>query len=68
MIPVVLGGGNYTLDAPDHSVINARDFSTPKALAEFLIELGNDEPRYHSYFNWKTRYEEVYGNTLFFCR
>jgi alpha-1,3-fucosyltransferase len=68
MIPVVLGGGNYNRDAPPQSVINARDFNSPKALAEFLIRLAEDEQRYHSYFNWKSQFDEMAGTTMFFCK
>ncbi len=68
MIPVVLGGGNYSRDAPPQSVINARDFNSPKALAEFLIRLAEDEQRYYSYFNWKSQFEEIGGTTMFFCK
>ena len=68
LIPVVLGGGNYTRDAPHHSVINARDFSSPKHLAEFLIKLAGDEARYQSYFAWKPHYTSLGGVTQTFCK
>ncbi|EFX82223.1 hypothetical protein DAPPUDRAFT_302634 [Daphnia pulex] len=38
-VPVVFGGANYSLFAPPHSFINARDFQTPKLLAEYLVKL-----------------------------
>ena len=68
LIPVVLGGGNYSRDTPPHSVVNARDFESPKDLANFLIHLAADEQRYRSYFKWKTHYKIVGGVHWFLCR
>ena len=68
IIPVVLGGGNYSRDTPPHSVINARDFKSPNELANYLILLAADEQRYRSYFQWKTHYQIVGGIMLFLCR
>ena len=39
IVPVVMGGGNYTRDAPEHSVINVEDFDSVKELADYLIFL-----------------------------
>ena len=39
IVPVVMGGGNYTLDAPAKSLINVNDFSSVKELAEYLTYL-----------------------------
>lgn len=36
MVPVVLGGGNYSSIAPPNSYIDASDFGSPKALAHHL--------------------------------
>ena len=36
MVPVVLGGGNYSAIAPPNSYIDASDFGSPKALAHHL--------------------------------
>ena len=52
-VPVVFGGGNYSLFAPNHSYINARDFKTPKLLAEYLNKLTRDRDLYSRYFDWK---------------
>ena len=35
-MPIVMGGGNYTLDAPPHSFIDVKDFHTVKDLAEYM--------------------------------
>ena len=39
IVPVVMGGGNYTRDAPEKSVINVNDFPSVKAMADYLIHL-----------------------------
>ena len=50
-----MGGANYTSRAPPKSYINVLDFENPKQLAEFLIQLANDEEEYQSYFWWKVQ-------------
>lgn len=52
-VPVVFGGANYSLFAPPHSYINARDFKTPQLLAEYLLQLSRDLDRYSRYFDWR---------------
>lgn len=52
-VPVVFGGANYSLFAPPHSYINARDFQTPKLLAEYLIKLSQNLDLYSRYFHWR---------------
>ena len=52
-VPVVFGGGNYSSFAPDHSYINARDFKSPKLLAEYLNKLTLDRDLYSHYFDWR---------------
>ena len=39
IVPVVMGGGNYSRDAPEYSVINVKDFPSTKALADYLTYL-----------------------------
>jgi alpha-1,3-fucosyltransferase len=64
-VPIVLGGADYNLFAPPHSYINARDFSSPKDLAEYIILLNKTDSLYASYFNWKNEYyisvPDMYG-------
>jgi alpha-1,3-fucosyltransferase len=64
-IPIVLGGADYNLFAPPHSYINARDFNSPKDLAEYLMELNRSDSLYASYFYWKNEYyisvPDLYG-------
>jgi alpha-1,3-fucosyltransferase len=64
-IPVFLGGADYSKYAPPNSYINARDFESPKKLAEYLILLDKSEILYSSYFSWKKDYyvsvPDMYG-------
>ena len=55
VVPVVYGGANYSLIAPPHSFIDARQFK-PKRLAEYLLRLDQDEILYNEYFWWKKHY------------
>ena len=55
IVPVVLGGADYTAIAPPHSYINALDY-TPKQLAEYLMELDRNDTLYAEYFWWKPHY------------
>ncbi|CAB4031579.1 alpha-(1,3)-fucosyltransferase 11-like [Paramuricea clavata] len=47
-IDEVLRWGNL-----QHSVIKVKDFSSPKALAEYLTKLSKDETEYNKYLKWK---------------
>ena len=57
MVPVVLGGANYTRIAPPHSYINAMRFKSMKRLAGFLKKVGSSPTRYNEYFKWYSHYE-----------
>ena len=52
IIPVVLGGADYSAIAPPHSYIDATLY-TPKELAEYLKRLASDDRLYNEYFWWK---------------
>ena len=58
IVPVVLGGANYSAIAPKHSYINAMDY-TPKQLAQYLKELDKHDSMYAEYFWWKPHYRVV---------
>lgn len=61
-LPVYLGAPNIRDFAPGrHCFINVEDFSQPRALAEYLTMLGNDEAAYRKYFDWK---DEPYPDTF----
>lgn len=55
-VPVFLGGADYSHFAPPHSYINARDFESPKALADYLMLLDKSDSLYAKYFDWKKDY------------
>lgn len=60
IIPVTLGGVNYSERAPPNSYINALDFSSPWQLARYLKFLDENQTDYLKYFEWKPQYK-VYG-------
>jgi hypothetical protein len=54
LIPVVIGAPNIRDFYPaPKSVINARDFLSPKELAEFLNSLAKNDTAYSEYLEWK---------------
>ncbi len=53
MIPIVMGGIDYGVRAPPHSVIDVKNFKSPKDLAEYLALLDKNEKLYEEYFAWK---------------
>lgn len=61
IIPIVMGGADYTKKAPPRSYINVLDYETPRHLADYLIHLANNETEYQSYFWWKSHYN-VHNN------
>ena len=56
IIPVVRGGGNYSLYFPKDSVIDVRHFSNHSSLARHLFSVANETSVYAEYFRWKKRY------------
>ena len=57
IVPVVLGGANYSRLLPPHSVIDVMDFSSPRALATYLLKLDHNDTLYNEYFQWKKYYK-----------
>ena len=53
IIPIVLGGGDYSKYIPKSGYINVKDYAQPKELAEYLLYLSKNETAYNSYFKWK---------------
>ena len=53
MVPVAVGGANYSNFVPPHSIIDVSKFQSTKHLANFLINLANDQEEYEKYFSWK---------------
>ena len=56
LVPVVLGGANYSRQLPPHSFIDAMDFPSPRALADHLHKLDSNDTLYDEYFRWKQDY------------
>lgn len=56
-VPIAMGGANYNLFAPPGSFINARDYSSPKELADYLLMLNRTDELYAKYFDWKKDFE-----------
>ncbi|XP_005094337.2 alpha-(1,3)-fucosyltransferase C [Aplysia californica] len=59
VIPVVRGGADYKSYFPPKTFVDASDFSTPEALADFLEDLGRDRERYIQYLKNKDRWRSV---------
>ncbi|GFQ82376.1 alpha-(1,3)-fucosyltransferase C [Trichonephila clavata] len=59
MVPVVLGGANYSNIAPPNSFIDALAFKTPRDLGRFLLQVAKDEKKYESYFAWRKTHRLV---------
>jgi len=59
LIVVVRGGANYSKFVPEGTYINAADFPSPEALADFLNKLGSDKTRYLGYLKRKDHYHVI---------
>ncbi|XP_018416997.1 PREDICTED: galactoside 3(4)-L-fucosyltransferase-like [Nanorana parkeri] len=57
-VPVVLGTSrkNYERFIPGDAFIHVDDFPSAKGLADYLLQLDNDDERYKKYFNWRSLY------------
>ncbi|KAH9364459.1 hypothetical protein HPB48_000208 [Haemaphysalis longicornis] len=55
IIPVLLGGANYTAIAPPDSFIDALSFRSPIHLAKYLKRVAGDFQLYAKYMRWKNR-------------
>ena len=65
-IPILMGGGQFNRVLPPNSYIDVMDFDSPKALAEYLKYLDQNEDKYMEYFWWWKYYEWV-RQTDFIC-
>ncbi|ODN00831.1 Alpha-(1,3)-fucosyltransferase C [Orchesella cincta] len=57
LVPVVYGGGEYKSIAPPNSYINVNEYSSPMALAKYLIYLDKNPKAYLKYFEWKSKFK-----------
>ena len=70
VVPIVLGGADYASIAPNHSYINALDY-TPHKLAEYLKLLDRNDSLYAEFFWWKPHYRVLNlhrSNQEAFCK
>ncbi|XP_065649779.1 alpha-(1,3)-fucosyltransferase fut-6 isoform X2 [Hydra vulgaris] len=59
VIPIVLGGSNYSdprLAIPG-SFIDAMSFDSPKALANHILSVSTNQSKYNAYFEWKNSWK-----------
>ncbi|CAG5135093.1 unnamed protein product [Candidula unifasciata] len=68
VVPVVRGGADYKSYFPPGTFVDAADFSSPEALADYLDDLGNDKSRYISYLRNKNRYQVVWDSPTWQCK
>ena len=59
IIPVVRSAPEVTTYIPNGTYINTRDFKSPKALAEYLINVGKDKEKYMSYLKNIRKYSSI---------
>eukprot|EP00092_Neocalanus_flemingeri_P102044 GFUD01130498.1.p1 GENE.GFUD01130498.1~~GFUD01130498.1.p1 ORF type:complete len:419 (+),score=81.45 GFUD01130498.1:117-1373(+) len=59
VVPIVLGGADYTSIAPQSSYIDVRDFESPLELANHLRFLIDNPAEYLKYFWWKPYYRVI---------
>ena len=62
IIPIVLGGGDYSQYIPKSGYINALNYGQPKDLANYLKYLSKNETAYNSFFEWKKHV--IFDNTI----
>jgi alpha-1,3-fucosyltransferase len=67
IIPIVLGGANYSKIAPSKSYINVRDFQSISRLAEYITYLDKNQTAYAEYFEWKNYFRVVVDFKNPFC-
>ena len=67
VVPVVMGGADYTKLAIPGSYINVMDFKTVKQLAEYLQYLDKNNTAYNEYFKWRLVHKVVRSTKNSFC-
>ena len=67
IVPIVMGGANYSAIAPPGSYIDAGSFSSAKDLAKELKRLSNSKEEYLRFFSWKAKTEVVDGYSQMGC-
>ncbi|CAI9599753.1 unnamed protein product, partial [Staurois parvus] len=66
-VPIVMGPPrkNYERFIPADAFIHVDDFSSPRELAEYLLDLDKDENKYRQYFNWRFKYQPTKSSGVF---
>lgn len=59
LVPLVMGGANYSAHLPPNSFINVLDFKSPENLASYLNIVMNNNTLYNSFFIWKRYYRLI---------
>ena len=67
LVPIVLGGANYSKFAPPNSFIDVRNFKSVAKLAKYLNFLDKNETAYAEYFEWKKYFRVVVDYKNVFC-
>ncbi|XP_044161361.1 3-galactosyl-N-acetylglucosaminide 4-alpha-L-fucosyltransferase FUT3-like [Bufo gargarizans] len=71
-VPVVLGTSrkNYERFVPGDAFIHVDDFTSPKELAAYLLELDKDDEKYRKFFNWRFQYRVAFsrGASYGYCK
>ena len=67
VVPIVMGGADYSKFAPPNSYINVIDFQSPKHLADYLKLLNENDDLYSHYFDWKKDYTIELWTTRGWC-
>ena len=67
VIPVVMGGADYTKLAIPGSYINVLDFKSVKQLAEYLHYLNKNDTAYNEHFKWRQKYQVLTGIGMTLC-
>ncbi|KAG8200313.1 hypothetical protein JTE90_028497 [Oedothorax gibbosus] len=67
MVPVVMGGDDYSRYLPSHSFINIDDFASSEQLGAYLKALDKDEAKYLEYFKWKERFKATFVPYQWLC-
>ncbi|XP_067942642.1 glycoprotein 3-alpha-L-fucosyltransferase A-like [Watersipora subatra] len=75
-IPVVLGGlsiDEYKLVAPPNSFIHVKNFSSPKALADHLKHVAENDDAFNYYMQWRNEYDlrlrgTFVGMSCYYCK
>ena len=68
IVPVVLGGADYSKLAPEKSYIDARDFKSIADLAKYLKYLDKHPKAYAKYFEWKSHFRVIDDYSEAFCQ